>query len=82
MNTEDSKQRIKGVMVDELMLDIGADESVDVRSLFSPDGLGLDSVDVIQLVVARAKHFGPKLSDAEAARGVLTGINRIHRPRG
>ena len=64
-------------MVDELMLDVGADEIIDDQPLFGPEGLGLDSVDALQLVVALEKHFGLKLSDAEAARGVLTSVDRI-----
>jgi acyl carrier protein len=41
------------------------------------DGLGLDSVDALQLVVGIEKRFGLKLSDSETARGVLRSVDTI-----
>jgi len=77
METAETKQRIKEMMVEELMLDIGADEIEDAAPIFGPDGLGLDSVDALQLVVALEKHFGLKLADSDAAREVLTSVDTI-----
>jgi acyl carrier protein len=45
--------------------------------MFGPGGLGLDSVDALQLVVALDKHYGLKISDAEAAKGILQNVNTI-----
>jgi acyl carrier protein len=71
------KQEIKAAMVEELMLQQGAEEIGDESVLFSPEGLGLDSVDALQLVVALEKRFGLKVSDAEAAKGILQSVNTI-----
>lgn len=76
MNAE-LRTRIKEVMVEELMLQIEACEIGDDTPIFGPDGLGLDSVDALQLVVALEKHFGLKLSDAEASKGVLKSVATI-----
>lgn len=70
-------QQIKDVLVDELMLDVTSDEIGDETPLMGPDSLDLDSVDALQLVVAIEKHFGLKISDAEAAKGILQSVKTI-----
>lgn len=79
MQGEALRLRIKEVMVDELMLECGADEIGDATAIFGADGLGLDSVDALQLVVALEKHFGLKIADAAAAKGVLENVETIAR---
>ena len=76
-STADLKLRIKEVLVDELMLPTPAAEIGDDTPLFAPDGLALDSVDALQVVVALEKSFGLKLTDAEAAKGVLESVDTI-----
>ncbi|MGI8604392.1 MAG: acyl carrier protein [Verrucomicrobiales bacterium] len=71
------KRQIKEAMVEELMLRQSADEIGDETVLFHASGLGLDSVDALQLVVALEKRFGLKISDAEAAKGILRNVNSI-----
>ncbi len=77
VNTDELKRQIKEMMVTELMLPQIADEIADDAAIFRPDGLGLDSVDALQLVVALEKKFGLKLPDADAARNVLRDVNSI-----
>ncbi len=71
------KLQIKQAMVEELMLPQSAEEIADDAAIFSPAGLGLDSVDALQLVVAIEKRFGLKLPDAAAARETLQSVNTI-----
>lgn len=71
------RQQIKQAMVEELMLPQTADEIDSDAAIFSPDGLGLDSVDALQLAVALEKRFGLKLADAAAAREILRSVNTI-----
>ncbi|YCM46533.1 phosphopantetheine-binding protein [Verrucomicrobiaceae bacterium 227] len=68
---------IKEILMDELMLDIEPDEIEEDTPLMGADSLGLDSVDALQLVVALDKHFGLKISDAEAAQGILIDVKTI-----
>ena len=69
--------RIKRLLVENLMLQISPEEIGDDQPLFGPKGLGLDSVDALQLVVALDKNYGLKLSDAEVARKTLQTVGTI-----
>lgn len=70
-------EEIKAILVDELMLDVEPDEIEAETPLMGPDSLGLDSVDALQLVVAIEKHFGLRVSDPEAAKGILRSVKTI-----
>ena len=71
------KQRIKNMMVENLMLQVSVDEIGDDQPLFGPNSLGLDSVDALQLVVALDKTFGLKISDPARAKEILNCINTM-----
>ena len=71
------KKQVKQMLVENLMLQVGAEEIGDDQALFGPGSLGLDSVDALQLVVALEKNFGLKLSDTEVARKTMQSVNTI-----
>jgi acyl carrier protein len=71
------KNEIKRILVENLMLQVTADEIGDEQPLFGPGGLGLDSVDALQLVVALDKTYGFKIPDPETARRVLQTVTTI-----
>jgi acyl carrier protein len=71
------KQQIRQLMVENLMLQISADEIGDDQPLFGPGSVGLDSVDALQLVVALDKNYGLKIADPEAAKVVLKSVSTI-----
>jgi acyl carrier protein len=71
------KEKIKAMMVENLMLQITAAEIRDDLPLFGPGGLGLDSVDALQLVVALDKNFGLKIPDPETAKQILQSVNTM-----
>lgn len=71
------KERIKTMLVENLMLQVSAAEIADDQLLFGPGSLGLDSVDALQLVVALDKQFGLKVADPAAAKEILQSVNTI-----
>ena len=71
------KRQIKKMMVENLMLQVTEDEITDELPLFGPGGLGLDSVDALQLVVALDKNFRLKIANPAAAREILQNVNTI-----
>lgn len=76
-NRDELPQRIKALIVDNLMLQITAAEITDDQPLFGPEGIGLDSVDALQLVVALEKNFGLKIRDQSQAKEILSSVAAI-----
>jgi acyl carrier protein len=76
-NTTAIKHDIRRLMVENLMLQISAEEIGDDQPLFGPGSVGLDSVDALQLVVALDKTYGLKIADPEAARQILQNVSTI-----
>ena len=72
----DLKRGIKAMMVENLMLKVAAEDIGDEQALFGA-GLGLDSVDALQLVVALDKNYGLKISDPVQAREILASVNSM-----
>jgi acyl carrier protein len=72
-----TRQRLKELLIAELMLDLKATDIGDETPLFGPSGVGLDSVDALQLVVMLEKHYGFKRADQEQAKQVLQSVDSI-----
>jgi acyl carrier protein len=79
MQGEQLRQKIKEVMVDELMLEQDPSEISDTIAIFGAGGLGLDSVDALQLVVGLEKHFGLKIGTSDSAKAILENVETIAR---
>lgn len=77
MPNEDLKNNIKSLMVENLMLKTPAEEIADDLPLFGPEGLGLDSIDALELVVCLEKNFGVSVPNSGAARSALATVNSI-----
>ncbi|MBL9132095.1 MAG: acyl carrier protein [Verrucomicrobiaceae bacterium] len=71
------RQRLKELLISELMLQYSPADIGDDMPLFGPSGVGLDSVDALQLVVMLEKHFGFKMADQAQARRVLHSVTTI-----
>ena len=79
MQGEELRLKIKEMMVDELMLEQSPAEISDTIPIFGAGGLGLDSVDALQLVVGLEKHFRLKIGNSDAAKGILENVETIAR---
>lgn len=75
--TPDSlKGDIKRAIVRSLRLPISADEIADDTPLFG-EGLGLDSIDVLELVLELERGFGVLISDEKTGMEVLRSVDSI-----
>ena len=71
------KREIKQLLIENLMLQLTAEEIGDEQPLFGPGSVGLDSVDALQLVVALDKIFGLKIQDPETAKQIFQNVQTI-----
>ncbi len=76
--TEDSalKERIKRTIVERLKLDVEPTEIGDSTPLFG-DGLGLDSIDALELVLGIEQEFGVKVEDEEVGAKALASVDTL-----
>ena len=70
-------QRIRALLSTRLKLDKAVDEIADDTPLFGPTGLGLDSIDALELVLGLEKEFGVVIEDRATAVKVLATLNSI-----
>ena len=78
MSDNDLRTSIKEMLVKNLMLQTTAAEIGDDLPLFGPGGLGLDSIDALELVVSMEKTFGVGVPNSDVAAKALRTVNTIH----
>ena len=69
--------RIKRLIVDSLHLEGVQPEMIEDEAPLFGEGLGLDSVDALELVVALEKEFGIKIKSQEMGREVFSSVSSL-----
>jgi acyl carrier protein len=77
MSVQQLRKEIKELIVSELKL-VGRDPSsiVDDAPLFG-EGLGLDSLDALQLAMSIEERFGVKIPEGEPARAIFRSVSAL-----
>ena len=70
------ESQVKAAIVRCLKMPIAADEIGDDMPLFG-EGLGLDSIDALELVLELQRTFGVKVSDEQIGQRVLKSVRTI-----
>lgn len=73
-NTEVSIEILKGILLENTMLKVDADSITQDTLLFGEQGIGLDSLDALQIIVALEKRYGIEIKDPETAREALQSL--------
>lgn len=74
---EELKKELKGKIIEVLNLeDISVEDIKDTDSLFG-DGLGLDSIDALELIVLMDKVYGIKLSDPKQGKSIFESVQTM-----
>ncbi len=70
------KDRLKRLIVERLKLKV-APESIDDDAPLFGEGLGLDSIDALELVVGLEAEFGVQVPDEAVGREAFASVNAL-----
>jgi acyl carrier protein len=71
------KARIKRALIEELDLRGKREADIDDAAPLFGEGLGLDSLDALQLAMAIEERFGVSVPEGEEGRGVFASVDAI-----
>lgn len=77
MKSADVKQKLKDMMVAELNLEGKTPADIDDAAPLFGEGLGLDSLDALQLAMAVEEHFSVKIPEGPEARPIFASVNAL-----
>jgi len=70
------ENRVRSLLVRRLKLEI-APEEIDLEAPLFGEGLGLDSIDALELVVGLEQEFAIQIPDADVGKKVFASIRSI-----
>ena len=71
------KDKLKALIISDLSIeDVNPEELSDDAPLFG-EGLGLDSLDAVELVVLLQRHFGIQIKDLEQGRKIFENLDTL-----
>ncbi|WP_036878143.1 phosphopantetheine-binding protein [Xylanibacter oryzae] len=71
---ENLKIELKNKIIEVLNLEDMTPEDIDDNAPLFGDGLGLDSIDALELIVLMEKNYGIKLRDAAEGKKIFQSI--------
>jgi acyl carrier protein len=77
MNAVDVRQQLKELMVVELNLEGKSPSDIDDAAPLFGEGLGLDSLDALQLAMSIEERFGVSIPEGAEARPVFASVNSL-----
>ncbi len=74
----DIKEKLKQALIDGLNLeDMTPADISDDEILFGDEGLALDSLDAVELVVIVQRHFGVEIRDMDEGREAFASLGSL-----
>jgi len=78
MPSQEMRTRIKEVIIESLNLEGMTPGAIDDDAqLFGEEGLGLDSVDALELVVALEKAYGIRIDSEEIGQDAFASVSHL-----
>lgn len=70
------EERVRNLIIQRLKLEISPEE-IDVDAPLFGDGLGLDSIDALELVVGLEQEFSIEIPDADVGKRIFASVRSI-----
>jgi acyl carrier protein len=77
MDQSELKSQIKRALLEELDLRGRSEADIDDEAPLFGEGLGLDSLDALQLAMAIEERFGVTVPEGEASRAIFASVAAI-----
>jgi acyl carrier protein len=74
---EDLIPKVKQMIIDSLRIEGMSPDEIETDAPLFGEGLGLDSIDALQLVVAMEKEFGVVVPDAATGSTVFASVRSM-----
>ena len=73
-----NREELKKQLIEELNLEeLTVDDIKDDDNLFGEDGIGLDSIDALELIVLLEKYYNIKITNPEDGKKVFESISTM-----
>jgi acyl carrier protein len=73
------REKLKRLLVENLSLEGLKPENIKDDELIFGEGLGLDSLDAVEIVVILQRNFGIEIKDMNEGRKILRSVDSISR---
>jgi len=74
---EELTQKLKKEIIEVLNLEDTKPEDIDIDAPLFGEGLGLDSIDALELIVLLEKNYGIKIEDPKEGRKIFTSVRTM-----
>jgi len=74
---DEVKAKLKELIISELNLEGKAPEDIEDAAPLFGEGLGLDSLDALQLAMAVEEHFGVQVPEGDEARPIFASVDSL-----
>lgn len=74
---EELKLELKNKIIDALNLEDMTADDIDSSDMLFGDGLGLDSIDALELIIIMDKDYGIKLTDSKDGKKIFESIDTM-----
>ncbi|MDR3133181.1 MAG: phosphopantetheine-binding protein [Prevotellaceae bacterium] len=70
-------EQLKAQIIEALLLEDLTPNDIDPAAPLFVEGLGLDSIDALELILLLEKHYGIRVEDPKERREILQSINTM-----
>jgi acyl carrier protein len=77
MDSADVRRELKELMISDLNLEGKTPADIDDSAPLFGDGLGLDSLDALQLAMSIEEHFGVRIPEGAEAKPIFASVDAI-----